>query len=80
MTTKNSIGKKYIQADFNYILNTARQVKDQAQNLREKLEELQEGVRILDEFEIVCLDTIKELTGKDLHNFAMDNNYGRSEK
>jgi len=79
MTTKNSIGKKYIQADFNYILNTARQAKDQAENLRSKIGELKDAVFTLDEFEIVCLDTIKELTGKDLHNFAMDNNYGRSE-
>ena len=78
MTAKNSIGKKYIQADFNYILNTAKQAKDQAENLRGKIGELKEAVFTLDEFEIYCLDTIKELTGKDLHNFAMDNNYGRS--
>ena len=80
MTAKNSIGKKYIQADFNYILNTAKQAKDQAENLRGKIGELKEAVFTLDEFEIYCLDTIKSLTGKDLHNFAMDHNYGRSEK
>jgi len=78
MTAKNSIGKKYIQADFNYILNTAKQAKDQAENLRGKIGELKEAVFTLDEFEIYCLDTIKSLTGKDLHNFAMDHNYGRS--
>ena len=79
MTKKNSIGRKYVQADFNYILNTAKQAKDQAENIRGKIEQMQDAVQILDEFEIVCLDTIKELTGKDLHNFAMDHNYGRSE-
>lgn len=77
MTKQNSIGRKYIQADFNYILNTAKQAKDQAENIRKKMEELQDAVQILDEFEIVCLDVIKELTGKDLHTFAMEHNYGR---
>ena len=77
MTKKNSIGKKFVQCDFNYILNTAKQAKDQAENIRGKIEEMQDAVQILDEFEIVCLDTIKELTGKDLHNFAFDHNYGR---
>ena len=80
MTTKNNIGKKYVQADFNYILNTSRTSHDQAENLRSKVKELHDAIFTLDEFEIYCLDTIKSLTGKDLHNFAMDNNYGRSEK
>ena len=77
MTKKNNLGRKYIQSDFNYILNTAKTAKDQAEHLRIKQEEIFKAVQILDEFEIVCLDTIKELTGKDLHNFAMDHNYGR---
>ena len=80
MTKPNSIGRKYIQADFNYILNAAKQVKDQAQNLREKQKELKRAIQVLDKFELTCLDTIKELTGKDLYNFAMEHNYGRGEK
>lgn len=80
MTKPNSIGRKYIQADFNYILNAAKQAKDQAQNLRERREEIRGAIQVLDKFELTCLDTIKELTGKDLHYFAMEHNYGRGNK
>lgn len=79
MTQKGSIGRKFIQADFNYILNTARTAKDQAAVLRKKKEELSEAIDTLDNFELTCLETLKKLSGKDLYVFAMDHNYGRAE-
>ena len=77
MTKPNSIGRKYIQSDFNYILNTAKQASTQASHMRQKREELAKDIGVLDNLEEACLEALKKLTGKDYRDYAMEHNYGK---
>lgn len=68
---------KEFRVQYNFILNCARQSSEAAKRIRGKVEELQSDIKILDEVEEYLLDKLKDLTGKDLRSYAMDNNYGR---
>jgi chaperonin cofactor prefoldin len=73
------VNKEY-RMRYNFLLNCAKQSSEAANRLRGKVEEMEEDIKTLDGVEEYLLEKIKDLTGKDLRSFAMDNNYGKRGK
>lgn len=65
-----------IRADFNYLLNTAKQAAKQAARLRKVGEKIERDIETLDRIEEDLLNGLNKLTGKDFKSFAYDKNYG----
>jgi hypothetical protein len=72
------INKEY-RVQYNFLLNCAKQSSETANRLRGKVEEMERDIKTLDGVEEFLLEKIKDLTGKDLRSFAMENNYKKGE-